>query len=296
MGIDVYSAQFLVNEKRRGVRFGRTLTVGHQTVYMAPRTYESFLSALGVTPKEQHYADDLFHALGATPLDFMDASSYEGANVIQDLNQPIDSRLSEAYDCVFDGGTLEHVFNFPTALKNCMELVKVGGQFIMITPMNNYAGHGFYQFSPELFFNALSARNGFVLEKALFVHRNRWYAMANPEDIGARIELITDEPVQLYVSARRSERRPVFAAWPQQSDYATMWSRAPSTPTAVSSSHAVKESLVNTIPLLRSLQMRWRTYKRKKQCSPANRRFFTPVDLDQDGGASQHSVVVTPSN
>jgi hypothetical protein len=36
--------------------------------------------------------------------------------------------------------------------------------------------------------------------------------------------------------------------------------------------------------------------KRRKHCSPANRRFFTPVDLDWDGGASQHSAVVTLSN
>lgn len=254
--------------------------MGHQTIYMAPRVYGSFLTALGASRKEQSYADDFFRALGAAPLDFMDASNYEGATVIHDLNQPIDPRLSETYDCVFDGGTLEHVFNFPTALKNCLEMVAVGGQFITITPMNNYAGHGFYQFSPELFFNALSEQNGFVLERALFVYRDRWYTIANPKDIQGRVELITNTPVQLYASARRSEARSIFSAWPQQSDYATMWNRAASSPASASPGHAVKEMLVRAIPPLGRLQTRWRAYKRKKQCSPVNRKYFKPVDLD----------------
>jgi len=42
------------------------------------------------------------------------------------MSQPIDTIHKNKYDLVFDGGTLEHVFNFPVAIKNCMEMVKVG--------------------------------------------------------------------------------------------------------------------------------------------------------------------------
>ncbi len=37
------------------------------------------------------------------------------ANVIHDMNMPLPDALKEQYDLVVDGGTLEHVFFFPTA-------------------------------------------------------------------------------------------------------------------------------------------------------------------------------------
>lgn len=95
----------------------------------------------------------------------MDASKYEGASVVQDLNQPVPDSLKERFDAIFDGGTLEHVFNIPAALKNCMEMTKVGGRFYMHTCANNLCGHGFYQFSPELFYRVFSEQNGFEVER-----------------------------------------------------------------------------------------------------------------------------------
>ena len=79
--------------------------------------------------------------------------------IIADRNDPdaLKSALSgKQFDLVFDGGTLEHVFNFSTALKNCMHMVKPHGRFVSVTLPNNWCGHGFYQFSPELFFRALT--------------------------------------------------------------------------------------------------------------------------------------------
>src|SRR6185295_9992131 len=124
------------------------------------------------------YAEPLFHALGARKVFALDASAFEGAQVVHDLNLPIGPDLQEKFDLVYDGGTLEHVFNFPVALKNCMQLVRPGGQLILHTVTNNYCGHGFYQFSPELFFRALSPENGFEMER-MVLHRigpyGRWY-------------------------------------------------------------------------------------------------------------------------
>ena len=61
------------------------------------------------------------------------------------------------FDVVYDGGTLEHVFNFPVALRNAMELLRPGGRLFTIhTCANNLCGHGFYQFSRELFYRTLS--------------------------------------------------------------------------------------------------------------------------------------------
>ncbi len=279
MGLDLHSAQFLLNQKKRGVRFGRVLTLGRQGVYMPAHLYQGYLKTLGVSQEQRDYADDFFRGLGATTIDFMDASNYEGANVVHDLNQPISTQFAEAYDCVFDGGALEHVFNFPTALKNCMAMVRTGGHLILITTWNNYAGHGFYQFSPELFYAALSVENGYAVEQMLIVQRNRWYAVANPGEVGGRIELINAQPTLLFLTARRLESKPVFSTWPQQSDYSARWAANNTSPTQLSVGPGFKEAWLKKSAALRSLQRRWQARKHRKFCSVSNRKNFQPVDL-----------------
>lgn len=109
------------------------------------------------------YAETMFRALGANEIESYDYSDYEGATILHDMNVPISDMHKERYSVVLDGGTLEHVFHYLTALKNAMEMVKIGGSLILATPCNNYNGHGFYQFSPDLFFTVLEG-NGFTIE------------------------------------------------------------------------------------------------------------------------------------
>jgi hypothetical protein len=66
----------------------------------------------------------------------------------------------------------------------------VGGHFVIITPANAHCGHGFYQFSPELFYSALCAENGFWVERLLFVYRNQWFSVRKPADLKERVELL----------------------------------------------------------------------------------------------------------
>ena len=80
---------------------------------------------------------------------------------------------------VVDGGTLEHVFDYPTALRNAMRMVRVGGHLILNAPVNNFPGHGFYQISPELFFRVLSPQFGFRVHDAVLMELyhplHRWF-------------------------------------------------------------------------------------------------------------------------
>jgi hypothetical protein len=183
---------------------------------------------------------------------------------------------------VFDGGTLEHVFNFPTALKSCLEMIKRGGRFISITPANQFCGHGFYQFSPELYYSALSARNGFNIDRLLFQYRNRWYLVRNPSDVKGRVELQTSEPISLFISAQRVEEKPIFQDWPQQSDYVEYWRKIPSqSDRAVETRKSRKDALVEIVPGLETLQTAWRSFKKRRKCSPFNSNLFTPIRLDE---------------
>ena len=99
----------------------------------------------------------------------VDASDYERATHIHDFNQPLPASLANRFSVVHDGGTIEHVFNIPQAFKNCMEMVRVGGHFIQVNVANNYMGHGFWQFCPELIYRIFSRENGFQI-KAVLMH------------------------------------------------------------------------------------------------------------------------------
>jgi SAM-dependent methyltransferase len=104
---------------------------------------------------------DFFALLGITDLHALDVSTYEGADVVHDLNQPVPESWHGRYDLIIDGGTIEHVFDVRRSLTNIAAMLRPGGRVIHISPTNNYANHGFYQISPTLYFDYYSA-NGFA--------------------------------------------------------------------------------------------------------------------------------------
>ncbi|RYD71378.1 MAG: hypothetical protein EOP84_24985 [Verrucomicrobiaceae bacterium] len=209
--------------------------IGRQSLYAAPgelatlhSRYRASLTddALidGSLPFEG-YTEPLFRSLGAAMIDSVDASNYESATRIHDLNQPIPESWKELYTVVLDGGSLEHVFNLPVALKNCMEMVASGGHYLAITPTNNFCGHGFYQFSPELYFNVFCKRNGFRVRGIYCVELGsaQWYQVSNPGDLRRRVTLVNSRPTYLLVAAQRINIGKIFEHTPQQTDYSAAW-------------------------------------------------------------------------
>jgi hypothetical protein len=233
MGLDINSVLFLVAAHKSGACFDQVLTLGRQDLNVFPGKMVVVLERYGLpsaafkaASADTLHVEPFFHALGARTVSAMDVSDFEGAAFVHDLNQPVGSELKERFDVVYDGGSLEHVFNFPVALRNCLEMVRVGGRFFTHTCANNYCGHGFYQFSPELFYTALSEENGFEVE-SMVLHRvgpyGRWYAVSDPRKIRSRVETVTFAPMQLLVQARRTKVVPIFERVPQQSDYTVRW-------------------------------------------------------------------------
>lgn len=229
MGINLHSVNFLIKAKQAGVRYDRTLCLGRQWLFANPKDINRLLPA-DIHPLplvKTTWADGFFAALGAQQLDILDNSDYEGANIIQDLSQPIPQSLHNQYDFVFDGGTLEHVFEFPVGIRNCMNACKLGGHVCLWTPANNECGHGFYQFSPELFFRIFSKNNGFSLRSLVLVEKNifssRWYAVVDPANINARVCCVNRHPLFMLVLAQKisdvSEKPLVIF----QHDYSAAW-------------------------------------------------------------------------
>lgn len=233
MGLDINGTKFLLFAERAGVSFKNSATIGRQMLLLPAEAFAANLSRSGKTfdAKElltasEGYCETFLRSLGAETVTSFDASDYESATVIHDFNEPISDDQKGKFSMVLDGGTLEHIFNYPTALKNCMEMVAEGGHFLAITPTNNFPGHGFYQFSPELFFNVLNEANGFELERLIFFEDKpdaQWYEISDPRKHNRRVTFMNGWPSYLLVIARKKATVPIFRNTPQQSDYTVMW-------------------------------------------------------------------------
>ena len=102
----------------------KTVTLGRQnTLYrmpelrhLSPAEYQ-YLSEYN--RKIETYVDNLLRDFfGASFVDSIDKSEYEGATIIFDMNNEIFPELKGEYDTVIDSGTLEHIFNISQALEN----------------------------------------------------------------------------------------------------------------------------------------------------------------------------------
>lgn len=236
MGLDVNGTQFILYAKELGVDFTRTATIGRQGLHLNPSEFKKNLVKFGFSFDEKiveqifaenpPYAEEFFRFLGAKDVHSFDNSDYEGVSYIHDMNENLPEQYKQQYSVVCDGGSLEHIFNFPVAIKNCMEMLQVGGHYLGITPANNFMGHGFFQFSPELFYSVFTPENGFELLRLIAFENNpksEWYSVNSPKSVNGRITLINSKPVYLLVLAKRIKQVVPLQSMPQQSDYIAVW-------------------------------------------------------------------------
>lgn len=235
MGVDVATSEFLGLCRAVGVDFGQTLAIGRQSRFGPSQLIAGALGGFGVVRDEtalanelehaEGWADPLFRELGATQLDALDRSDFEGATVLHDLNVAIPDALEGGWSCVFDGGVSEHVFGFTTSLENTMRLVAPGGHLVVSVPTNQEVGHGLYQVGPEMYFRTLVPSNGFQV-CGVYLHEawpvSRWFRLDDPLLAGRRIMFGTLGRAHLFVLARRVGPAGIETI-PEQSDYAVAW-------------------------------------------------------------------------
>jgi len=265
VGIDIHNLNLLAHAQDIGVSFERTLAIGRQALFIEDFELEQHRQIRGlpllkepvIAPGQPRYFEPLVQQwLGARVADSVDASPYENARLIHDMNLPwpADSVERSSYDAVLDFGCLEHVFNFPVAWRNCVDLCRVGGHVLHSLPANNLSGHGFYQFSPELFFNLYQEKNGFEMRGLYFAmkaDRLHWWRVANPMDVKRRVNLCNSHEVYMLVIARKLRDTGELPA-PQQSDYAQAeWVKVPD-----SAAHAPEKSAGGRQAVVRQL-VKW---------------------------------------
>jgi len=300
MGITFNNAALLLRAKRRGVTFRKTLMVGRLRFFLSKEQLHQLAKVFDVEIDAEAllknpYAEDFIReVLGADLVDSMDYSDYEGATLTQDLNRPVDKRLHQQYDAVIDGGTIQHVFNYPVALTSCLNMVKTGGQLFIFTLCNNQSGQAFYQFSPDLFFRVLELANGFqlhhvVLEEYPFLSAElalsrQCYRVTDALEVKRPICLFSKSPITMMVEATRISAVTPFLEYPIQSRYRMIYEDALNPPqkpevAALSLRRWLFEALkgiVQKLPL--PLKNRVIGCYELWQFSLWNRRFYTPWD------------------
>lgn len=232
MGIDTIAAKMILLLKNTsGQNLENTLVLGRQRNHIGLQFKKRIASELGISSKalSAKYADDFLLAVGAKDFQVLDISNYESAQVIQDLNIPIPDNLHNKFSVVMDIGTSEHIYDVAQSLANIRNLCNIGGQIMVLSPANRFLGHGFYQFSPELFFRAFGQEFGFDIHALYLIKdapfKQRWYELADPKNLGRRGNISTSKRCFIGVIATKvSEQREIHN--PFQSDYVDAWGKS----------------------------------------------------------------------
>jgi SAM-dependent methyltransferase len=279
MGIDIQQARFLFHARDHGVRYGQVGVLGRQAMMVSKEQLAEWLGterAKGGAAREAvsglagGFAEPFLEFLGAKSIVSFDASDYESATVVHDFNEPIPERFDGQFDTVLDSGSLEHIFNFPVAIKNLMRMVRPGGHLLIMTPANNFCGHGFYQFSPELFYRLMSEANGFAVRRMLVAESfpdAYWWEVPDPAVLQRRVSFENRYWTHLYLIAQRVADKPILATSPQQSDYAAAWEKAvakdgaePAMPPSPGKAAREGQRRGRGQKIARSLRYRWLKY------------------------------------
>ncbi len=221
MGLDLHSIKFL-QKITKEYQLKSVLTLGRQNIVTSNSLLKEHLKTDKYAVND--FAENLLREVfGATSASSIDVTAYQGCDIVSDMNLPINAQLYNKFDTIIDGGTLEHIFNVPTALENITALVKNGGYIIHFAPANNFCGHGFYQFSPEFFFQYYASPY-YDIEKMVVVDTaklNGWYNVTRP-DSGTRLNIRSNTSLYVYCLIKKISN-PAEGYTIQQSDYIEAW-------------------------------------------------------------------------
>ncbi len=253
MGLRIASMYLLEYSKRvYNMDFSNTISLGRQFAAFTKKEYRKFQSSRNIKTYDEEksfespFAEEIFKDVFGKEIKSVDAYDYEGADIIHDFNKPVDESMKNKYTCIIDGGTTEHVFNYPQAIKNCIDMLCVGGHFISMVPTNNFNGHGLYQFSPELFYSLFVEKNGMQIEDIFIVKFSAtcktWRIKNNPEEFGERLQFNINVPTEIFVVAKKiSEPEGEIKA--HQIDYEKDWYKE-----GENNKKSSKDSLTGKIP------------------------------------------------
>jgi hypothetical protein len=165
MGVVRGTAALLIEHYAAHPARGRLLQLGRQEIFFSRRELDHMLAARGFQPANRRQLDamdsrhrpltdvEFFGIFGFDCIESLDFGGYGEASLEFDMNQEVlPEQWRGRYHAVFDGGTMEHVFHVPNFLRNVGDLLAPGGCALHMNPASNSVDHGFYCFSPCLYY------------------------------------------------------------------------------------------------------------------------------------------------
>jgi SAM-dependent methyltransferase len=277
MGISANTIRLLCMMLRDKDTGGRVVTYGSQGIEADYASLEKYFRTAmhpytEIQPEDRRtdpttqYGDTahqevFFRMLGFDRVDSIDLFDNENPTIVHDLNSPVPEDLAGSFDLVVDGGTMEHCFDVKTVLANTVRLLKDGGRVLHINPVSGWINHGFYQFSPTLYYDFYTA-NGFESPEMVIQFGDRYIEYAGgplPGDFMGKaglIMFIAKKPVGLTEITN-----------PTQNMYIDKFVKPP--PKAAS---GMKKTLRDTLPesvqsFLVRLRNRYRLFSASKRIS-----------------------------
>lgn len=177
MGINKQILKLLLAEEDYKPINGEFLCIGKQTVNVSQSDLENlFINRAGYSYLKNLYDNNIFdistrhsnntiydHDLlkcisDSAHYNCLDRSDYEGANIIQDMNEIIKDDYVGKFDFIYDGGCLDNVFDPVTFLINSNKMLKPGGRIAHLNVAGSTLG-AYLMLSPEWFFSYYAVNN-----------------------------------------------------------------------------------------------------------------------------------------
>jgi hypothetical protein len=276
MGVGVNELRAIALGKRLGLlQLDQTVTLGRQQNFLSQSDYDQLVKMSVLDRGEfpaTDFAEPLLKSMDASVVESIDASDYEGASIIADFNKPLEDQHHERFTCFIDFGAMEHIFNSHQVLENINKILQTNGTALLLSPANGYLGHGFYQFSPEFFYSALSPKNGFSDTIVILIDWDKpehWYYVKSPTVLQDRNQA-PNKRYQVLCFTRKIATVDTISA--QQSDYENLlWTQKdykyviPENSINRSIKHSIKSFIFRQSPTL--LQDLWTIYRNERSYS-----------------------------
>lgn len=223
MGVDLQAIR-LLTDYTMNHKLGEVITLGRQGLSLNSNDIKIAINKYGINKilVEGDWCESLLiEHFGATSVQSLDYSDFEGATITRDLNESI--QLDRQFDTVLDFGTTEHIYNIKTVYENVKALCKQGGGVIHLLPANNFCGHGFYQFSPMFFRSVYGPSSGFDFDSMYLAKMStdiNWFRV-DVVAVTDRFVFYNDYPTTIMVTLLKHAEG--AGSKVQQPDYENRW-------------------------------------------------------------------------
>jgi len=191
MGLTSPALKYILSRSQKYHFKGPLLTFGNQDIYVNFTTLNKWALQYKIKPLKLSsiktstslglgqinsesssfvHAESFFELMGILPKDYFDVDKYDfdKPRLLHDLEKPFPLKYKNYFKLIIDSGTIEHIFDIKAVMENIINISKVGGYVLHITPTNNFLNHGFYQINPT-FFSDFYTANGFKIIESYLV-------------------------------------------------------------------------------------------------------------------------------